>query len=94
MQMAGSYQSALDLPTACDLVNTCGRSIDQQLAFMHGLAGPLFRQFCVGGVIGGGSGGGDDGGDEGQGGLLGLGDAAADGWGLALSGVESEGDDQ
>lgn len=94
--MAGGYATLLDLPPGChDLSGTDhatasarrgGRCVDEQLAAMARLARPLLAQFEA---PGGGSGGSDAwGGAEGNGDW---GDAAAGGWGLALSGGESDG---
>jgi hypothetical protein len=97
--MGGSYQSALDLPGACGLAYTDARSLDEQLQAMHQLADRLFRQFeapsCGG--FGGDRGGGGGGDEEGEGGdarrrCWAASDAAAEGWGLALSGGESDAD--
>jgi hypothetical protein len=103
-QLAGSYQSALDLPGTCHNLTAAaaayGGSLDRGLATMARLIGELLRRYAsspphraVCGAPGGVSSafalaahGAEAGGGE---------EAAAGGWGLALSDGESgdEGDD-
>lgn len=105
-QMDGSYFSLLSAPAGAQGLASYGRaSIDEQLAEMARHAAPLLAQFGSGGGVGGrgapgGFGspaasdaaffGGGGGGGEGFGDVAADGDAA-DGWGVALSGGESDG---
>jgi len=75
-KMGGGYQTALDLPGAHNLVDTNGRSVDQQLEAMAGPARRLFGQFGGGAGAPGDSGLGDGlpFGEEGEEGPFGGGD--------------------